>query len=487
MIDTPYIDAVAGSLPPALSPVISSFGARAQTDLETLIRFCVDARCPEQLKSHDSAWNSGQTNLKAKLALLEASAGTKRERPEPEYVDGANVASNKKVKLIAMEEGSDESSLFTIHALSISSPVRKKVDVIVTPSSLRFLNSSNGNLEARIPITNLKRAFLVSNLAKNKNKEQWTVSIIGPDRIYKKMETSEQVQVVFNVEKTIPSGKEGFRTTTGKEAPVVHAKGEETLPILKLFLSNLPSHCERIFADRDSSSFRATNGQPCVEAYRGAKEGLLCLLPRGILWANAKPCEFFALEDLTRDSDTPMLGGVKTVSATGRTLSVYVRRKIAADSGEEEDADVGDEFEFGMIDGRESENINSWIRKHKNLFGKPRTHVPGSPSKARPGKEPAENDDDESDEDDEDFEVSSESDGGEPSSESNEDDQENEAETASEASGDEGDRNMSGEELDEAHHPLMRPGAMPKLSKAAMETVVHMVADDLEEEVDELD
>ena len=496
MTATPYVDAVAVALPPALGPVLSSFDARAQTDLETLIRFCVDARCPEQLKPHNDVWNAGQTSLREKLALLDPSTGTKRARGnEHDGHDGTN-GINKKAKLIAKEEGSDESPFYTIHALSVSSPVRKKVDLIVTPSSLRFVNASNGNLEARVPVSKLKRSFIVSNLAKNKNKEQWTVSIIGADTVDKKAEASEQLQVVFSIDKTVPSSKEGFRTTIGSGHHVTHEKGEETLIILNTFLSHLPEHCELIVADRDSSTFRASNGQPCVEAYRGAKEGLLCFLPRGILWANAKPCEFFALEDLTRDSDTPMLGGVKTVSATGRTLSVYVRRKIATENGDEEDADIGDEYEFAMIDGRESENINSWIRKHKNLFGKPR-QVLASPSKGGRGKDPAENDDDnnDSDEDDEDFEASSESDGGEPSSGSSDEEQENEAETASEASDDED--GMDGEgELDEAHHPLMRPGAMPKMSKAAMETVVQMVADDFdgdgelgpeEEEMDELE
>ena len=308
---------------------------------------------------------------------------------------------------------------------------------------------------------------------------------------------------MFNLDKSVPGGKDVFRTTNGSKGSVTHAKGGDTLPILRDFLSHLPSHVEVLEADTDAKAFRASNSQPCVEAYRGAKEGLLCFFSSGLLWANAKPCEFFALEDLTRDSDTPMLGGVKTVSATGRTLSVYVRRKLATGEGEEPDEDHGDETEFAMIDGRENENINAWIRRHRNLFAKPRDSVSGSGMKNGKGKlvpEEGVAGEEDSDKDDEDFEASSDSDGGEPSSDDSDEEHENEAETASEDE-DEGElRNGRDgeEELDEKHHPLMRPGAMPKMSKAAMDTVVRMVADDLvgegdsepeeaEEETDELD
>lgn len=326
------------------------------------------------------------------------------------------------------------------------------------------------------------------------------MTMISSDTVEKKADAGEQVQVVFNVDKTVPSGKEGLRTSNGSKPQEVYAKGNDTLPILKDFLSHLSSHIDLLIADKDSKAFRASNGQPGVEAYRGAKEGLLCFFPHGVLWANSKPGEFFALEDLTRDSDTPVLGGVKTLSATGRTLSVFVRRRLASSEGEEADEDVGDEAEFAMIDGRESENINSWIRKHRNLFGKPRVAGAGSPMKNGKGKavagdEPADEEDEDSDKDDEDFEADSDTDGGEPSSGENEEENDSEAETASEDDGEPEDEN---EELDEAHHPLMRPGALPKMSKAAMDAAVSIVTDDLagdgedsgpeeEEEGDELD
>ena len=35
------------------------------------------------------------------------------------------------------------------------------------------------------------------------------------------------------------------------------------------------------------------------------------------------------------------------------------------------------------------------------------------------------------------------------------------------------------EELDPAHHPLLRPGAMPRMSRAAVDAVVGMVEQDL--------
>lgn len=247
------------------------------------------------------------------------------------------------------------------------------------------------------------------------------------------------------------------------------------------------------------------------------------LPPSGILWANARPCEFYALEDLAPDSDTPGMGGVKTISATGRTFSVFVtRRGIPVSASDEEDGsdgehvEEGEETEFAMIDGRESENVNAWIRKYRARFGKTLAKqgdtvkatmgvdVKGK-GKARAEPEdiiPA--DDDESDASDEDYAAPSDSDGGEPSSDSEGSDNEeggqggaNEEEEAEDS--DDGDaEEEEEEELDPARHPLLRPGAMPNMSKAAMDAAVSIVMGDMgradieveeseEEEVDELE
>ena len=95
---------------------------------------------------------------------------------------------------------------------------------------------------------------------------------------------------------------------------------------------------------------------------------------------------------------------------------------------------------------------------------------------------PIDNDDDDSD-----FGVDSDdSDGGSPTSSSESDEDGGGAGSGDEATGSESDEDEDAgsdrEEdgpLDPARHPLMRAGAMPKMSKAAMDMAVGMVVDDL--------
>ncbi|KAI5119284.1 hypothetical protein M0805_008063 [Coniferiporia weirii] len=532
-LKTPYVDAVSTSLPSVLSDLLLSFDVFSREKLETLVRFCVDAACPPRIAGHSDAWKSGQTRLKARLAHIGSTADGKRAREgdddgngEAPYTNGhengnGSSVPNKKQKLSAAEdEPGDTTPLYTLHALSVSAPVRKKVDVAITADAIRLTHPSSGALEARVPLAVLTRAFLVSSLGKNKNKPQWAVTIISADSVDKKGDAAAQVQFTFNLDQSVPAGKDGFKTTVGGASkPVSHEKGAATLPILQAFLACLPDRIELHTAlgpekGAPPPPFVSTSGQPFVDAYLGAKEGALCFLERGILWATARPCEFFALEDLAPDSDVPGLGGVKTLSATGRTFSVFLRRRGKpaggeGDSSAEEDSEEeeeGAETEFAMIDGRESENVNSWIRKYRRTFGKPRTgseaasvasaDVKGK-GRARAESVEVQQNGGNSDESDEDFEEPSDSDGGEPSSDSEgsegggsgqrDDEDEEEASDSDDSGGVEEE-----EELDPARHPLMRPGAMPRMSKAAMDAAVAMVMGDVagsadEEEEDELE
>ncbi|THH07247.1 hypothetical protein EW145_g3514 [Phellinidium pouzarii] len=518
---TLYVDAVSASLPSVLSDLLLSFDAFEREKLDTLVRFCVGATCPPRIAGHSDAWECGQTRLHARLANIGPVKDRKRPRDgddngeNGENGEGASIngyrhapaIANKKQKLSTAEDDDteeDTTPMHILHALSITAPVRKKVDIVITPDAVRLTHPVSGALEARVPVAAITRAFLVSSLGKNKNKPQWAVTLMTSDR-------------------HVP--KEGFKTTVGsKSPPASHEKGAETLSILQAFLACLPEHIEQYTAlgpaDADSAlvAFASSSSQPFVDAYVGAKEGALCFLPSGILWSGTRPCEYFALEDLAPDSDVPGAGGVKTLSATGRTFSVYVRRgPVHADSGnnnsedgEEEEMEEGEETEFAMIDGRESENVNAWIRKFRRLFGKPRTEqaqVVKAVDKKGKGRAKAvgpvqDANDGDSDRSDEDFVAPSDSDGGEPSSDeesgpdggnNDQGDEEEEAEDGD--SEDLGDADEEDEELDPARHPLMRPGAMPRMSKAAMDAAVAMVIGDVagsgdeeeEEEEDELE
>ena len=520
MSKTPYVDAVSTSLPSVLSDLLTSFDAISLDKLETLIRFCTGATCPPRIAGHAGAWTSGQTRAQSQLSVLNQKTGEKRNRPDDEVGEAGTSTANgsgapsKKQKLGLTDSADDSKALYTLHSVSVAAPIRKKVDISIRKEAIHLSNPSSGSLEARISVESITRAFLVSTLARNKNKEQWMVVLLSADSFDKKSESSDHTQVMFSIDKDVPAGKEGFKTTSGLKSQVTHSKGDPTLPLLQEFLACLPSHIKVITADKGSQVFSSSSGQPYVDAYRGAKEGTLVFTEHGILWGNARPCEFFALEDLSKHSESPVEGGVKTLSATGRTFTVFVRRRASGEDvdeeGEDEDEDddqAEEEIEIAMIDGKEKEKVDSWIRKYKHLFGKQK----GSPVVDKKGKGKALEEpvpdfgqdelDSDGDEDDEDF-APDESDGGEPSDDSDSD----EAESAEEGGldnddddngdddddeneddeiGDDEAENLNADKLDPAHHPLLRPGAMPKMSKAALEAVVNMVEGDLENNEDE--
>jgi AAA ATPase containing von Willebrand factor type A (vWA) domain len=283
----------------------------------------------------------------------------------------------------------------------------------------------------------------------------------------------------------------------------VTAKGSETLPSIRTFLSHLGipilEPTTEVFrsACAGAGSSAGNGGIPGIEAYRAAKQGNLWFMKEGILWGEGKPCEFWSVEDLIGKSE-----GLRMVSATGRTCAVVLTRKSDAEvDGEvgEDEEDVGVETEFGLVDAREQEGISQWVRQHRHLFGKKPVVVNGQASGSG-NAVTINNVEDDSDEDDEDFEVDSgDEDGGSATSSDSSGDENGgggsggDAEESGEGSeSEDGDGEEEDEELKAENHPLMRPGAMPRISRAAIDMVVGMVEDDFmgperEDEEDELE
>ncbi|KLO16669.1 hypothetical protein SCHPADRAFT_994952 [Schizopora paradoxa] len=545
-----YLDAIRASVPQPLLDAIGLPNSQAQAipvaSVEVLLQLVGGATCPTDLQSkHGGEWKEGQEHLTARVG----SAGLGK-RARADGVDGGEqtTAANgsqagpstkkAKVELDATTDAQERGEpRYTLHAISVSSPIRKKVDVTITTTSILLRtpssSSSENNSETAlahppIPLASLKRAFVVSNLGKNRNKPHWTVILTAAD-VASKRDASSQMQVVFGVDHA-PNVKELFATTDhtkSSSSRTSHPKGTETLPLLEAFLAFLPPHVKPIIASETSQAqiFRSSSGQPYLDTYRAAKEGSLYFLAEGILWAESKPAEFFALEDLAPDSDDPSLGGVRTLSATGRTFSLYIRRWIREEKGESkekgEDEDEGilvDETEFSMIEGREQDNVMQWVRRFKRKFGQRSTDekgkvgeksaaAPQSNGKVDKGKGKApmtiEELDDDTDEEDEDFVASSEDESSSSDSEDSEgggagsggeEEAEGEAENSDEEDEGDGDGDVEMEdEMTAERHPLLRPGAMPRMSKAAMDMAVAMVTHDLtngepeDEEDDELD
>ena len=213
----------------------------------------------------------------------------------------------------------------------------------------------------------------------------------------------------------------------------------------------------------------------------------------GIL-TDGRPAEFWALEDLARGE-----AGVRVRTATGRTCSVVLMRRSSTGErgdGDEDEEEEGEETEFQMIDGKERERILDWVRRHRSAFGAAKKihdaaqALAPSRGAAAIGKEKETGREDS--DSDSDFEASGESDGGSPSSSGSgsgsdvgsdagtgeKDEDESRSEGGNESGSDEGDMSM---ELDDdpKHHPLLRAGALPKMSRAAMDAAVELVVGDL--------
>jgi hypothetical protein len=227
-----------------------------------------------------------------------------------------------------------------------------------------------------------------------------------------------------------------------------------------------------------------------ITAFRGVRETALWFFDgacAGIL-ADARPAEFWAVADLARGE-----AGVRVRTATGRTCSVVLTRLAAPESdGDDGDEDEGEETEFQMIDGKERERILEWVRRHRNAFGiskAQRGAREGDGAAAavaeRKGMDAGGDSDSDSD-----FEASGlSSDGGSLSSSGSDAGSDAGSVAALGGSGSdvESDRGSQEQdddeeeavELDPKHHPLLRAGALPKMSRAAMDDAVGLVVGDL--------
>ncbi|KAF8637125.1 hypothetical protein AX17_003029 [Amanita inopinata Kibby_2008] len=501
-LDTSYYRTILPSLPTELAIQLEQFCQSSSLEqlLDALVRFVCGADCPQTLSGVGRTQWSGkqQAANKALNALFRSPSESKRSRDSDEQHDDYPPSAKRQrvtpppsssSSLNGNNNASNEYGrpVFTLHAISVTSPIRKKVDINVLERAIHFTNPNTQSTEAVVPLSGITRAFLLPT--RGKSKPHWTIVLLSsdiPDR-GKPNSVSAQAnpQVIFGVEATASST---FTTTAYNldSDPTVDTvqKGGATLPSLRVFLSRLgiirpyeptvdvfKSACPGYGFGADQSS------TPSVEAYRAAKAGNLWFMEEGILWGESKPCEFWAVQDLLGKSD-----GLRILSAGGRTCSVTLTRKSGDELAEDEE-DVGIETEFSLIDAREQDGINKWVREHRHLLGKKSSTDRGKPDRShavsRRGPMTIKEIGDQSDEEDEDFEMDSDGEGGSSSSSSGSSQTAGEAEDESEEEdGDAESDEEEEEELEAGNHPLLRPGAVPRMSRAAIDMAIGMVKDD---------
>ncbi|TFK47110.1 hypothetical protein OE88DRAFT_1728591 [Heliocybe sulcata] len=508
-----YLQVLQSSLPDGYVPDLTeqNYGSETLHIVDRLLRFACGGACPED--ASDATRKEWEVKQVAVQKALQDLAAGKRKRGE----DG-DAQATPDAKRARVSEEKDDAPLYTLHAISVSSPIRKKVDISVHARSLRLVHPSTTISVPRSAITN---AFLLPT--RGKAKPHWTVVLLTDDvsesaktvsSSTQKAKTPDKTQIIFGVEAT-PSA--AFMTSTYPAIDVpskeTHPKSTPTLPVLRTFLETLG-----VVAHEPSTSvFKSTipdminpgeSGSPSLTAYLGAKPGTLYFFDSGLLWGETKPFMWWPLQELApmEEEEGSLRGGVRVVWAGGRLCTIVLSRGMEGEEHGTQELDEGEETHLGMVDAKEKEGVEVWVRKYKRWFGKVRGGVngaAGSPTKGMDkgnGKveEVAEEEDEDDDEDDDDFAADSESDGGSPSEGSSDEDGEGDQEgEEGEAMDEDEDANEEEEEgdLDPASHPLMRPGAMPKMSKGVIDMVAGIVEQEFlgvgdgreEEEEDELE
>lgn len=476
-----FLRVVSSCLPEELSQKLknlSKSSPEAEIILDDVIRFVSGAE--SRAGGSDGGWHEKQGAVKKGLDELLHPADLKRRRD----AEGDVPQTSKRPKL-DHDDASDGPHRFTLHSVSTTSPVRKKVDIVVHESTVKFVVPASQATEAVVPLAQLSRAFILPT--RGKTKPHWTVVIISTNTSEK---GTSSPQIIFGLDASAPSPLSMTDSTSVKK---LMKKGDPTLPAIKELLSHLQVPILQPSTDvfKSACTNKGSDGCPGIEAYLGAKVGSLWFMKEGILWGESKPCEFWPVEDLMGKTD-----GLRMISATGRTCTLILTRRSAEDPGEEED-DAGEETAFSLIDGKEQDGINQWVKRFQGAFGRKKDEENRPALPPATGKMTIMQIADDSDEEDDDFkddeqeeeeeeEATSESSGEEDGGGGDSGSEENVGGSDDDASGDEDE-----EVLKEENHPLLRPGAMPRMSRAAIDMVVDMVEEDMlgndEDEEDELD
>ncbi|KAG6908803.1 hypothetical protein DXG01_003250 [Tephrocybe rancida] len=490
--ETAFLRAILPSLPSDLAKKVRTLcGSTSEPSteyvLDALIRFISGAECaPDATPDAQLQWTEKQQAASTILTgmVKGPTSETKRARDTDDELD-ALAPKRQRISAMASSSTPQESPtepLFTIHSISATSPVRKKVDITIHKTALVLTHPTTQAIEANIPLLTLTRAFLLPT--RGKQKAHWTVVLLSSDSSERTKPANgnapQNIQVIFGTDALISTP---FSTSVYDGTDPVRTsvpKGTATRPTLLDFLNRLgtpiieptPEVFKSACVGITSGVGANEDGVPGIEAYRGAKPGSLWFTKEGILWGESKPCEFWALEDLIGKSE-----GVRVVGGTGRTCSVVLTRKSTSESEDvgEDEEDMGIEAEFGMVDSKERAGIEGWARTFRNLFGKKK--VVGEAKTIKQIE-------DDSDEEDEDFEMDTDEDldGSEAtSSDSDGSGDEDGSEGSAEGSDVEGELGSDDEgELTAEHHPLLQPGAMPRrMNRAVIDMVVGMVEDDM--------
>ena len=498
--------------------------------IDTALRLALGGPArPDDAPQIRDAWLEIQTSVQRALHALHPSPSSSQQPAKrkhspssllPSNTINNNNNNNKKPKYEdgggddSGGDGDDDDSdvpQLTLHAISATAPVRHKVDITLHARTLRLAHSTTGAPTARCARTALTRVFLLPTRARSSGALQWTALLLAGDKPAspaprgKEAKATATKAVRFELACSVPDSSSPATIPRMTVHAPTSSSSVPTSPVTSAREAVITLLSSTIPGTTPVALTTVERGAPLtgITAHRGVRETSLWFFDddanggAGIL-ADGRPAEFWALGDLARGE-----AGVRVRTATGRTCSVVLMRRGSGDGeedGEEEGEEEGEETEFQMIDGKERESILEWVRRHRGAFGIAKireeeddeTLAPRDAANTEAGKDGGEDSDSDSN-----FEVSEGSDGGSPSPSSSsgsgsssdagtgdhEDEGEGESRSENESGGEPGDDDednmMELDDDDPKHHPLLRAGALPKMSRAAMDAAVELVVGDL--------
>ena len=487
MSDSPFLAAVLSSAPTSLSSRlrdITSSNSALKIIIDDVLRLCCGK--PHSVESNYTSeeWAKSVETLRSRISELGGTPlGQQLHKrgleDEQDRLDAKKAkTSSAPLSNTPLDNSSSDPPVFTLNSISMTSPVRKKVDITVHQSTLRITSPGKPleSLYPAIPLSILRLAFLLPVPGK---RMPYLTVVILPERV---SPSDQDVQIIFGADSILTTTQ---YTTKYPDPQQAHAKGSPSKVLFHSLFAYFPEGEKglRDLYEPTTIDFSSSSGIPSIDAHIGAKDGHLYFFKHGILWGEKKPCVWFPVEAIYE---------MTTRSVTGRSFSLFIDTQFSTVSAlssnarrtnqpkEVDEEDELEQTEFSLIEGRDLDAVKRWISAHRNQFVQTEVtrSAPVAPTTSQPAAAPilfSQAALDESDSEDQDFLVSESSDHGSPSSES--------AGSEDEAGDSEGEdiaqlssvEDMNDPDELEGNHPLMQPGAMPRMTATAMQEAIGIV------------
>ena len=180
--DTSFYQAVCRSLPTNHATEVQSLcqSPSAEAILDTLIRFVVGAHCLSSAPAEKrEEWVEKQIKVKQALQDLTTLTDGKQLREEEADESQTTHKCQQKVNETDFKLKEDDSPLFTLHSISTTALLCKKLDVTIHRHTIRLTNPSTLQTEAVVPVSSLCRVFIVPT--RGKSKPYWSVLLLPSD------------------------------------------------------------------------------------------------------------------------------------------------------------------------------------------------------------------------------------------------------------------------------------------------------------------